>query len=211
MINIIKSTSKELLKSDNKLFSNSMAIEQFLSSQILQPDRLFIRLINKNFKKSKKIKELFIKHNIYDKYISKNNNWLLDIDNIQKILNFYFENINKEINKINWNNLFNQKTPEKFKQLSDQILDNNNKTNLFYFINLGRLFDMINKLIKSGSLEDKLNVYNLLKYIIPNNQKDNIMKKNIQHNLFKLIKIFYNLELSIYHDKYNYYIQKYSL
>lgn len=74
--------------------NNSISIQQFLISQIIQPDRLFLRLMNKNIPKSNKIKNLFSNYHI------NYPNWLMNEEYIMLLKNNFVQQLTGKINHI---------------------------------------------------------------------------------------------------------------
>jgi len=81
MLDVIKNTSKDI------------NTQQFLVSQITQPDRLFTRLREKNFVKSEKIKSLYEKHS----YSAEGSKLLLNTEYLDEIIERYLNLLKQTI------------------------------------------------------------------------------------------------------------------
>jgi len=170
---------------------NPESIKIFLASGMTQPDRLFIRLINKNIPKSLRCEKLLEKYNIDINTID----WLLNPDVLIKIINIFLTNLSAQY--IDWEKIKKTNcsscTINKF--MSDLKVSSLEKT-LFLECNLGRLIGEIDKISNSNDFNKMIRVYNLLKIIFGKNQtqqiRNNFNPKD-QSNIFRVQKSYDNL------------------
>lgn len=201
-INIIEKTANKFNHLKKNILDKS--IEQFLASGQNQPDRIFMRLLNKNFKKSKKCVKLLNKYEIS----SSNITWLLDKKNILEIISKFFKNLAKKY--IDWNiitEIHNTNSSNCLSFVINNFIKSNNigklSETLFMSSNLGRLIGEFNKL-KYCDLKKKIKVYNLAKIIFGKNItheiRINFQSKDI-FNIVRLQKSFCDLSNWIIMDK----------
>jgi hypothetical protein len=121
--------SNEMLQCIKSVSNNNLNIEQFLISQIKEPDRLFFRLFEKNIPKSIKIKEYFNNNNIgwlpNTKFIDEIVNKFISIlkDNVNNIYQKHYQNMKSE-----YDNISNIETKISILQCKLVMLEIRNKT-----------------------------------------------------------------------------------
>jgi hypothetical protein len=210
MIDIIEKTAREFDYLDcqvtNKINKSNKSIEQFLASCQTQPDRLFIRLLNKNIPKSNKCAKLLDNYNIDISNVS----WLLNGNIIMEIIKRFLTNLSEEY--IDWANITNITNSNVNTNSLLTVINNYFKSKkiadltdtLFKGSNLGRLIGEIDKITKNASLERKIQIYELGKILFG---------KNITHgqiigfaprdtsNIVRVQKSFCDLANSIIVDK----------
>jgi len=163
-----------------KQVDDNINIQQFLISHIKQPDRLFIRLLQKNLLKSNKIKDILgiqdwllnemAIHNIINKFmilLSKKLNEIYSVyeDDIDKIL----EIINKQDNK---NKIKSENN------LIDLLQKYVNDIDLIFInVNIGRLLHKFNLLDQNG--------YQLINYLKPKFHNNKFLMKLLHRKLFR--------------------------
>jgi hypothetical protein len=130
---------------NNSNRSNNLAIKQFLITQLIQPDRLFIRFLKKNVEKSKKITKFYEKNGIPIP------NWLMNkkvLEIIERKINLFLDFLNLYINSalVIPDELLDTKI-DSTKQIKDQFKDFITKMELLFMnMNLSRLHtDKIDK------------------------------------------------------------------
>jgi hypothetical protein len=191
MIDTIEKTSYQISQNNN---INTESIKQFLASSIIQPDRLFIRLICKNITKSLKSKLIMEKYLIDTETI----NWLLDKDFVIDVIDIFLTNLSEHY--IDWNNV----------NISDKEILSGKKIAqiekiLFTDCNLGRLIGEIDKISNSDSLDKMEIVYLQLKKIFGKNHTQyvrNHFNPKDQSNLVRVQKSYDNLVESLIWKKY---------
>jgi len=99
----VGSLNKNIVEYIHK-FSHSLDKEQFLITQIQEPNRIFYRLLEKNIPKVEKIISFLKKYEL-----PSNHSWLFDSKSIEKLINSFISNLgdkildvfNKESNPVN--------------------------------------------------------------------------------------------------------------
>ena len=225
MIGIIEKTSREFYYLDwnknnptNKSNKSNKSIEQFLASCQTQPDRLFIRLLNKNIPKSNKCAELLNSYG-FDIYTNKIT-WLLNDKLILEIIKKFLTHLsNKYIDWANIESLYlsyvdtNTNTNANTNSLSNTInkyFTSNSigklTDTLFSGSNLGRLIGEIDKIAKNASLPRKIQIYKLGKILFGKNITHDLrisFNPKDTSNLIRVQKSFCDLTNSIIIDKIN--------
>lgn len=197
IIEQIENTSNQIMLNFNNnhnknYITNSESIKQFLASSIIQPDRLFIRLVGKNIPKSARCKSVLEKYSIS----TSNINWLLDKDILNKIVITFLTNLSKLY--IDWEKIINE-TDCLTSSINKYILNSKihlmDKT-IFCGCNLRRLIGEIEKISNSNALNKMIKVHNLLKIIFGKNQsqmvRNNFNPKD-QSNILRFQKSYFNL------------------
>jgi hypothetical protein len=210
MIGIIEKTSREF----NYLNINNKSIEQFLASCQTQPDRLFIRLLNKNIPKSNKCIGLL---NAYGyRYEVKNTNitWLLNEKIILEIITKFLINLSSKYidwTSVNEYHLSNSNTNSLSNTINKYLSSNNIPKladTLFSGSNLGRLIGEIDKICKDASLSRKIQIYGLVKILFGKNITHELRMSFLPKdtsNIVRVQKSFCDLANSIIIDKINLY------
>ena len=150
---------------------------QFLIAQIIQPDRLFYRLVSKNIPKSNRIREFIKRHHlptINHHFNTPNYDWLLDEKYTVNLIDRFIDSLVEELNKIyqkyafkliTIHNLINEKTDQindleikDKKMIRDKIkLEDEYLRYLYKYINSTELFF---KGINLGRLTHKMDTFN---------------------------------------------------
>ena len=78
-----------------KKFSHNIDKEQFLITQIQEPNRIFYRLLEKNIPKVEKIISFLKKYDL-----PHDHSWLLDIKSTEKLINIFIDNLGNKIIEI---------------------------------------------------------------------------------------------------------------
>lgn len=211
MIEIIEKTSREFDYLDNHQNNiKNKSIEQFLASCQTQPDRLFIRLLNKNIPKSNKCVRLL---NSYGFDIDINNiTWLLNDKIISKIINKFLVNLSNKyidwacINDVYLSDIKTNSLPNTInKYFSSNEISKLSET-LFAGSNLGRLIGEIDKITKDASLQRKIQIYELGKILFGKNITHELrisFNPKDTSNIVRVQKSFCDLANSIIIDKIN--------
>jgi len=196
IIEQIENTSNQIMSNSDKIndnhITNSESIKQFLASSIIQPDRLFIRLVGKNIPKSARCQRVLEKYSIP----ISNINWLLDKDILNKIIITFLTNLSKLY--IDWEKIINCtdcSTSSINKHIIDSKIHLMDKT-IFCGCNLGRLIGEIDKISNSNDLNKMIGVYDLLKIIFGKNQSQMIINNfnpKDQSNILRVQKSYFNL------------------
>lgn len=210
MIGLIEKTSIEI--SENQEFVEQFlapikqflaSIKQFLASMIIQPDRLFVRLVLKNIPKSIKCKKILSKYSVDKTEI----NWLLDEQIITNIIIRFLSNLS--VQYVDWRNLNTLENKHTSSSINKFISKSNiellDKT-LFSGCNLGRLIGEIDKISNCGDFDKMVKVYDLLKIIFGQNQTQRIRNNfnptnSTQSNILNVQKSFNNLVENIIWNK----------
>ena len=194
IIEQIEKTSNQLtLNFDNDYtITNCESIKQFLASSIIQPDRLFIRLITKNISKSARCEAILEKYSIP----ISNINWLLKKDILYLIIITFLTNLSNFY--IDWEKIINYtdcSTNSINKYMTNLKIHLMDKT-IFSGCNLGRLIGEIDKISNTNDLNKMIKVYDLLKIIFGKNQsqmiRNNFNPKD-QSNILRVQKSYFNL------------------
>jgi hypothetical protein len=88
--------SKQLLHFIREFSNNDYNLQQFLITQIQEPNRLFYRLLEKNIPKTYKIIDFLKKCNIYD----ENPDWLFDPEYIMNVCECFSVNLGEKLSHI---------------------------------------------------------------------------------------------------------------
>ena len=207
IIEQIENTTNQIMTNQimsNQIMSNhitnSESIKQFLASSLIQPDRLFIRLVGKNISKSTMCQKVLEKYNIS----ISNINWLLKKDILNEIIIRFLTNLSNLY--IDWGKIINCTDCTDFtytncstssinKYIKNSKIHLMDKT-IFAGCNLGRLIGEIDKITNSNDLNKMINVYNLLKIVFGINQSQ-IVRNNFnpkdQSNILRVQKSYFNL------------------
>jgi len=195
IIEQIENTSNQIMSNfdiNNNHLINSESIKQFLASSIIQPDRLFIRLVGKNIPKSTRCEKILENYKIS----ISNINWLLGKDILNQIIIIFLTNLSNLY--IDWEKIINFtdcSTSSINRYITNSKIHLIDKT-IFFGCNLGRLIGEIDKISNSNNLNKMIGVYNLLKIIFGKNQsqmvRNNFNPKD-QSNILRVQKSYFNL------------------
>lgn len=190
LLNVIK-------RSSEKINNNAFDSRQFLISEMKEPDRFFVRLVDKNLPKSEKIKN----------FINTNESWLLDKELINSLSESFLIEIEKEIKmfyQINeldklfsiledLQNISSCLNYYKIKEMLIQEVENIENINNNDFLN--------NIEIKFGIHSDKFKKINsMYNRVFSNKEKYEISKDLLEYNT-KNIRIFVNKEIDEVNNK----------
>lgn len=193
IIEQIEKTSNQIISNiNNNHIINSLSIKQFLASSIIQPDRLFIRLVGKNIPKSTRCEKILENYKIF----ISNINWLLEKDIMDQTIIIFLTNLSKLY--IDWEKLIKEtdcSTSSINRYITNSKIHLMDKT-IFSGCNLGRLIGEIDKISNSNDLNKMIKVHNLLKIIFGKNQsqmvRNNFNPKD-QSNILRVQKSYFNL------------------
>ena len=162
---------------------------QFLITQMEDPFRMLFRLVDKNIKKSEKIKE-FIKNEMKD---DPRQSWLFDSKWLLDKITIFMKELGNKIHNIYITTYYSTNSLEKSLQKVDEFLSG---------INFGRTEIELDNFSEDGKNLLKLMMGQLIKEITTNYKSDDIKIINKNNDKDKDKNKFYQLLISLIDKKY---------